>query len=72
MCRSFMSFARCAGIILTGVALLFSISCEKHQVGEYPEVQRELMTVSKDSEPAFAPGASATATPVNFFPEKRP
>jgi len=67
-----MTFARCAGLILTGAALLLSISCEKHQVGEYPEVQRELMTASKNSEPGPAPGASATATPVKFFPEKRP
>ena len=72
MCRSFMSFARCAGIILTGVALLLSISCEKHQVGEYPEVQRELMTLANNPKPGHSPGASATATPVNFFPEKRP
>ena len=60
------------GIFVTGVALLFSISCEKHRVGEYPEVQRELMTVSKNPEPGATPGASATATPVKFFPEKRP
>jgi len=69
---SFMSFARCAGIILTGVALLFSISCEKHQLGEYPEVQKELMTLKDNSKPGPSPDGSATATPVNFFPEKRP
>jgi len=67
-----MSFARCVGIILTGVALLVSISCEKHEVGEYPEVQRELMTVPNNPELGPSPGASATATPVKFFPEKRP
>jgi hypothetical protein len=67
-----MSFARCAGIILTGVALLVSISCEKHQVGEYPEVQRELMTLANNPEAVPTPGGSATATPVKFFPEKRP
>jgi hypothetical protein len=68
---AFMSFARCAGVILTGVALLFSISCEKHDLGEYPEVQRELMTVAHDR-PGATPAGSATATPVKFFPEKRP
>jgi len=60
------------GIFLIGAALLLSISCEKHHVGEYPEVQRELMAVANDSKPAATPGGSATATPVKFFPEKRP
>jgi hypothetical protein len=60
------------GVFFLGAALFLSISCEKHEVGEYPEVQRELMTASKNSEPAPAPGGSATATPVKFFPEKRP
>jgi hypothetical protein len=69
---SFMSFARCAGIILTGVAGLFSISCEKHELGEYPEVQKEQMTLADNPKPGPSPGGSATATPVNFFPEKRP
>jgi hypothetical protein len=70
--RSFMSFARCAGLILTGGALLFSISCEKHELGEYPEVQKEQMTLADNPKPGPSPGGSATATPVNFFPEKRP
>jgi hypothetical protein len=63
-----MGFARCAGIILTGVALLVSISCEKHEVGEYPEVQRELMTSANNPEAGPTLAASATATPVKFFP----
>jgi hypothetical protein len=67
-----MTFARCAGLVLTGAALLLSISCEKHQVGEYPEVQRELMTLANNAKPDASPGGSATATPVKFFPEKRP
>jgi hypothetical protein len=70
MFPAFMSFKRCAGIILTGAALLFSISCEKHRLGEYPEIQRDL-TATLDKEAANpAPGASATPTPVKFFPEK--
>jgi len=60
------------GIFLIGAALLLSISCEKHHLGEYPEVQRELMTVPNKPELGPSPGASATATPVKFFPEKRP
>jgi hypothetical protein len=66
-----MSFARCAGILLTVAALLVSISCEKHQLGEYPEVQREQMRPAENSKTAPAPAGSATATPVNFFPEKK-
>jgi hypothetical protein len=64
-----MSFTRCAGIIFTGAALLFSISCEKHHLGEYPEIQRDL-TATLDKE-ASNPGGSATPTPVKFFPEKK-
>jgi hypothetical protein len=57
---------------LIGAALLLSISCEKHHVGEYPEVQRDLMALANNPKPGSSPGASATATPVKFFPEKRP
>jgi hypothetical protein len=67
-----MGAASRTGIFLIGAALLLSISCEKHHLGEYPEVQRELMTVAHDPELGPSPGASATATPVKFFPEKRP
>jgi len=68
---SLMSFTRCAGIIFTGAALLLSISCEKHHLGEYPEIQRDL-TATLDKEASNpAPGGSATPTPVKFFPEKK-
>ena len=68
---SLMSFTRCAGIILTGAAILFSISCEKHHLGEYPEFQRDL-TATLDKEASNpAPGGSAAPTPVKFFPEKK-
>jgi hypothetical protein len=67
-----MGAASRTGIFLIGAALLLSISCEKHQLGEYPEVQRELMTAPNNPELGPSPGASATATPVKFFPEKRP
>jgi len=70
VCTLLMGPASRTGIFLIGAALLLSISCEEHHLGEYPEVQRELMTVSKNPEPA--PAGSATATPVKFFPEKRP
>jgi hypothetical protein len=67
-----MGAASRTGIFLIGAALLLSISCEKHHLGEYPEVQRELMTVPNNPELGPSPGASVTATPVKFFPEKRP
>jgi hypothetical protein len=59
------------GIFLIGAALLLSISCEKHHVGEYPEVQRDL-TATLDKEASNpATGGSPTPTPVKFFPEKK-
>ena len=67
----FMSFTRCAGIILAAAALILSISCEKHHLGEYPEVQKDL-TATLDKEASDpAPGGSPTPTPVKFFPEKK-
>jgi hypothetical protein len=67
-----MGLASRTGIFFIGAALLLSISCEKHRVGEYPEVQRELMATANNSKPNPSPGESPMATPVNFFPEKRP
>jgi hypothetical protein len=67
-----MGLASRIGIFFTGVALLLSISCEKHEVGEYPEVQRELMVSANNPKSDPSPGESPTATPVKFFPEKRP
>jgi hypothetical protein len=65
-----MSFKRCAGIIFTGAALLFSISCEKHHLGEYPEIQKDLTTTLDKETSNPAPDGSATPTPVEFFPDK--
>jgi hypothetical protein len=66
-----MRCSRCAGIIFGGVALVLSISCEKHPLGEYPEVQRD-MTATLDKETSNpAPAGSASPTPVKFFPEKK-
>jgi hypothetical protein len=66
-----MGLASRIGIFGIGAALLFSISCEKHQVGEYPEVQREQMTTADNPNRAPSAGTSATPTPVNFFPAKK-
>jgi hypothetical protein len=68
-----MGFARRVGIAIISAVALFSISCEEHHLGEYPEVQRDRLAEAKQTNRAgqdAAPGASAT--PVNFFPKKSP
>lgn len=65
-----MGFALRAGIFFIGLALLVSISCDKHHLGEYPEVQRDRLEESNHkTEQGGVP--AATATPVKFFPEKK-
>jgi hypothetical protein len=58
--------------VCTTVFLL--CSCDKHQVGEYPEVQRELTDTSQPASVAEPPAASSTPaakpTPAEFFPTK--
>jgi hypothetical protein len=68
---SLMSLSRCLGIILIGAAIVISISCEKHHVGEYPEVQRDLTAVLDKEASNPPPAASATPTPVKFFSDKK-
>jgi len=57
------------------VIVFLICSCEKHQVGEYPQVQRDLTEVSKQPETAtesqpVSPTPSAQPTPAEFFPTK--
>jgi len=55
-----------AGLVACGVALLLICSCEKHHLGEYPEVQRDrLYEAQHQAEPAAS--TLPSATPVNFF-----
>jgi hypothetical protein len=60
--------------IALAVTSLISISCEKHHVGELPEVQKEKVDLAAgheaDSSGAHAPAAKPT--PAEFFPEKKP
>ena len=51
-----------------GAALLFSISCEKHHLGEYPEIQKDLIVTldKKVSDPA--PGRIGDAISGKVFP----
>jgi hypothetical protein len=56
-----------AGFVACGIALLLVSSCEKHHVGEYPEVQRDrLLEAQHRANPT--PSTLPSATPVNFFP----
>jgi hypothetical protein len=59
-------------------ALVFFCSCDKHHVGELPEVQKEHVDIEAGSHaapPAHSPeaaDASATPTPADFFPQSSP
>jgi hypothetical protein len=66
--------------VVSAAALIFCCSCEKHHLGEDPEAQKEHVDVAADSEEnsatskenAESPGATASPTPVIFFPEGSP
>jgi hypothetical protein len=61
-----------AGLGAISVTLFFSISCEEHHLGEYPEVQRDRLAEAKDANHREQSGAPETSpTPVQFFPEKK-
>ncbi|PYK84808.1 MAG: hypothetical protein DME41_01370 [Verrucomicrobia bacterium] len=65
---------------VSAAALIFFCSCEKHRLGEDPEVQKEHVVVPGGSEGNSAatkevsapPSATASPTPVEFFPESTP
>ena len=65
---------------ISAAALIFCCSCEKHRLGEDPEVQKENIGEAKDGEQNAAapdktdPFESATPrpTPAEFFPENTP
>jgi hypothetical protein len=65
---------------ISAAALIFCCSCEKHRLGEDPEVQKEHVDVSGGPEEnsgatkdeAASPAASVSPTPVEFFPETTP
>jgi len=56
--------------------LFFCPSCERHHLGEMPEVQREQlhpMTAggTNDAAAAASPARPASPTPAEFFPERK-
>jgi len=57
-----------AGLLACGIALLLVCSCEKHHVGEYPEVQVDRLHAEKHHPDVPPPSA---ARPVKFFPENK-
>ena len=61
---------RC-GLIVTAAATFLGIGCEKHYVGEYPEVQRDRLAEAKSAHRENDAAPTATPTPANFFPEKK-
>ncbi|HXA08876.1 MAG TPA: hypothetical protein VNW28_02770 [Chthoniobacterales bacterium] len=59
---------------LAGLLIVFT-SCERHHVGELPELQREhlhpLAAQAEEAQPP-APPASSSPTPADFFPKQQP
>jgi len=63
--RNCIAFSAC-------ISLVVICSCEKHQVGEMPEVQRERTEVARATEPVAPaippPTPASKSTPAEFFP----
>jgi hypothetical protein len=71
MFRSRLSrFAAFAGL------LIVFTSCERHHLGELPELQREhlhpLEAAAEEPESALPKPPTASPTPANFFPKQEP
>jgi hypothetical protein len=58
------------------VSLLIFCSCDKHPLGQMPEVQREKTAADDKAEAAPSAAATespaATGTPADFFPATKP
>ena len=67
-------------VSLSAAALIVFCSCEKHHLGEDPEVQKEHVDVAAPSEEnsgatkeaSASPTTTASPTPAEFFPESTP
>ena len=65
---------------ISGAAVIFCCSCEKHRLGEDPEAQKERVESAAGGEEksnatkenAESSAAMASPTPVEFFPESTP
>jgi len=75
LCQRVMAFLFRQMVIAAGIGtLLFCNSCEKHPLGQMPEVQREQLDPatkawSRESE-TQSEKPSASPTPAEFFPAK--
>ena len=64
----------------SATALIFCCSCEKHHLGEDPEVQKEHVVAPGESdenssapkETSASPSVTVSPTPAEFFPESTP
>ena len=71
---------RQAAAAVSAAAFIFCCSCEKHHLGEDPEVQKEHVVVPGESdenssapkETSASPSATTSPTPAEFFPESTP
>jgi hypothetical protein len=66
----------CPLAALAGLVLVFT-SCERHHVGELPEVQREHLHPIQDPTGESmrglpTPPTAVSPTPANFFPKQQP
>jgi hypothetical protein len=66
-----MRFSVCTTSLALAVASLFSFSCEKHRVGELPEVQKEHVDLAPGGHEATSK-PEHSPTPAEFFPESKP
>jgi len=64
------------GIAFMTALLIFCSSCEKHPLGEIPDVQREQVDPATKSRSAVnetdPDKPSSSATPAEFFPRTKP
>jgi hypothetical protein len=71
---------RQAAAAVSAAALIFFCSCEKHHLGEDPEVQKEHVVGPGESdenssaatETSASPSATTSPTPAEFFPDSTP
>src|SRR5438105_2078297 len=79
--RRVMHFGvRQVAAFISSAALIFCCSCEKHHLGEDPEVQKEHVDVaggaeessSATTETSTSSTATVSPTPVEFFPKTTP
>jgi hypothetical protein len=65
---------RSSAFAALGLLLVLVCSCERHHVGEFPELQREhLNPFEPEAEMTHVgePTPSVSPTPVNFFPNSK-